>query len=188
MAHTRRVLAKPIVRHGKMAQLAARNCGIEASITRSTPMALITSLIRYGLVPLFSGYPAYEAHLDLDAICGQNSKTGAPARSCADTIGEKPLHATMRNHNSHRPHCREQCASDVASAQDRTIIWSHGLADTEPKYPNRWHTTDKNHSTLVSRGGYAGNVECRPPDEAPRYPCCSQAHGGKYPLHISGPD
>ena len=51
-------LKKAIVRHGVMAQLASTRWGLEAGVLRSTHLALIASLIQYGLV-VFGGH-AYE--------------------------------------------------------------------------------------------------------------------------------
>ena len=60
--HTANVLKRAIARHGVMAQPASTGWGIEAGVLRSTHIALITSLIRYGFAT-YGGY-MYEKCMD----------------------------------------------------------------------------------------------------------------------------
>ena len=60
--HLAGILQKAIVRHGIMAQLASTTWGLEAGVLRSTHIALITSLIRYGFTT-YGGH-IYEKLMD----------------------------------------------------------------------------------------------------------------------------
>ena len=64
--HVNNILNRALVRHGVMAQLASTEWGLEAGVLRSTHIALVTSLIQYGLTTL--GGHIYEEQPDrLDA-------------------------------------------------------------------------------------------------------------------------